>query len=565
MARKSRRQTQQPKELVISVPQNNNSSRVKIKTAAYARLSVEKDLDESIGNQVQFLYQYIAEHPEFDLIDTYSDNGYTGTNFDRPEFNRMMDDVRTGKIQCILVKDLSRFGRDLVETGYYLETIFPRLNVRLIAINDDFDSSREEDRNSLAVPIKNLINEMYAKDFSRKSTSYYELHSKKGDAKILRSIYGYTVDRENNILLPNPDTAPVVQIIFRWFLMGHPLSEIVKRLTMLGIMTPDCYKRTYEEHKEIPQSDRWTLDRVKTILINQSYIGDTVHGKRRKILYKNIDAHHTKKEEWIIHRNTHPALVSEDDFQRVQVMFDEKAQSYAEARRKARENRTLSRDYFQNKVVCMDCGNSMSLIRYSHTTYREAVDGARYICRKTGVADACEKRIHEEYLRLLVVEQIRLLVARLSEQKKLIGEIQAGRADNSAKRSLDTKINHVNFNLAEVEEKLATLYENFAEGIVEAEDYHMMRERYLTEKDSLQKRLAGLLEEQRQMNRDIAMFLEMESDLSRFLNEHTNHADLIDKFVEKVYVSGTERMEIRFYCDDIFRRVCAATERREEA
>ena len=190
MARKSRRQTQQPKELVVSVPQNNISSRVKIKTAAYARLSVEKDLDESIGTQVQFLYQYIAEHPEFDLIDTYSDNGYTGTNFDRPEFNRMMDDVRTGKIQCILVKDLSRFGRDLVETGYYLETIFPRLNVRLIAINDDFDSSREEDRNSLAVPIKNLINEMYAKDFSRKSTSYYELHSKKGDAKILRSIYG---------------------------------------------------------------------------------------------------------------------------------------------------------------------------------------------------------------------------------------------------------------------------------------------------------------------------------------------------------------------------------------
>ena len=188
MARKSRRQAQ---EFESAVVENDNLSpeKEKISAAAYARLSVEKETDESIETQIAMLKQYIAEHGEFKLCGTYADNGYTGTDFDRPEFNKMMDDVRAGKIECIIVKDLSRFGRSLVETGYYIETLLPALNARLICINDNFDSSREEDRNSLAVPIKNLINEMYAKDISKKTTSYYELHSMRGDAKILRSIY----------------------------------------------------------------------------------------------------------------------------------------------------------------------------------------------------------------------------------------------------------------------------------------------------------------------------------------------------------------------------------------
>lgn len=563
MARKSRRQTQQPQEVVSPIAETYKAI-PRIKTAAYARLSVEKETDESIETQITMLYQYIADHDEFDLIDTYADNGYTGTNFDRPDFNRMMEDVRTGRIQCIIVKDLSRFGRDLVETGYYIETLLPRLNVRLIAINDNFDSSREEDRNSIAVPIKNLVNEMYAKDFSRKATSYYELHSQLGDAKILRSTYGYRLDRENNILIPNPDTAPIVQMIFRWFLSGHPISEIVKRLKVLGVLTPEAYKRTYEENKPVPETDRWRLDRVKCILTNQTYMGDTVHGKRRKTLYRNIDMYHTPKEEWIIHRHTHPALVSEEDFNRVQEMFEQVSRKYSADRTNAKKNRELSIDYFPQKMVCMDCGSSMSLDRYSHGKYNQSVDGAYYTCKGNDLVKGCGKRIHEEYLRLMVIDQIRLLVANLSEQKNLIVNMQTGRADNSAKRSIDAKINHAYFKIAELDEMLGTLYENYAEGLVEAEDYQMMKERYQGEKQSMQDRVASLEEDRRRMDKDIAMFIEMEKDLDRFLKTHSNHAELIDKFVERVYVSGTERMEIRFKCDDIFKRVCAAMERSED-
>lgn len=564
MARKSRRQVQ---EQPIAAPVQSAElykAKPRLKTAAYARLSVEKEFDESIETQIAMLYQYISEHNEYDLIDTYTDNGYTGTNFDRPDFTRLMDDVRTGRIECIIVKDLSRFGRDLVETGYYIETLLPRLNVRLIAINDNFDSSREEDRNNIAVPIKNLVNELYAKDFSRKLTSYYELHSQRGDMKKLRSIYGYTLDRENNILVPNPDTAPVVQIIFRWFLLGHPISVIVKRLKVLGVMTPDCYKKTYEENKPVPETDRWTLDRVRCILTNQTYIGDTVQGKRRKILYKNIDAYHAPKEEWIIHKHTHQALVSDEDFFKVQEMLEAVSQKRAKEMRNARANRDLTIDYFPQKVFCMDCGNSMALRRYSHSKYNKAVDGAYYTCVGNDIIDGCGKKIHEEYLRLMVIEQIRLLVANLSEQKKLIANMQAGRADNGARRSIDGKINHVYFKISEIDEMLGTLYENYAEGIVEAEDYQMMKERYQADKQTLQKKAASLEEDKRRMEKDIAMFLEMEKDLVQFFKEHTNHAELIDKFIDRVYVSGTERMEIRFKCDDIFKRVNTALERSDD-
>ena len=152
------------------------------------------------------------------------------------------------------------------------------------------------------------------------------------------------------------------------------------------------------------------------------------------------------------------------------------------------------------------------------------------------------------------------MVANLSEQKKLIANLQAGRADNGAKRSIDGKINHVYFKIAELDEKLGTLYENFAEGLVEAEDYKMMKERYQGEKQTFLDKAADLEDEKRRMDKDIKMFLEMEKDLEQFLKNHTSHAELIDKFVDRVYVSDTERIEIRFKCDDIFSRVLTAAE-----
>ena len=168
MARKSRKNIM-PQS---AAPEIRISEEVNLlRTAAYARLSSENsghETEDTLNTQILQIHNYIKEHPELTLTDTYVDNGFTGTNFDRPEFERMMQDVRTGKIQCIVVKDLSRFGRDYIETGNYLETIFPMLHIRFIAINDDFDNIRQSDVDSLAVPIKNMVNSLYAKDISKK-------------------------------------------------------------------------------------------------------------------------------------------------------------------------------------------------------------------------------------------------------------------------------------------------------------------------------------------------------------------------------------------------------------
>ena len=181
MARKSRKNMMPQAAVQEAVQQNEKEL---LRTAAYARLSVENgghETEDSLHTQILQIHNYIRENPELTLTDTYADNGFTGTRFDRPEFERMMQDVRTGKIQCIVVKDLSRFGRDYIETGSYLETIFPMLHVRFIAINDDFDNIRQSDVDSLAVPIKNMVNSLYAKDISKKISLSYQMRREKVD------------------------------------------------------------------------------------------------------------------------------------------------------------------------------------------------------------------------------------------------------------------------------------------------------------------------------------------------------------------------------------------------
>ena len=192
MARKSRRAVEMPQEQIVQeqIKELAATADDKLRTAAYVRLSVEHDDDDTIQNQAAYIKDYIEGHRELQLSGVYMDHGYSGTNFDRPEFSRLMLDVQSGLINCIVVKDLSRFGRNFLETGYYLEVLLPKLNVRLIAINDNYDSSREEDQENIAVPVKNMVNEMYAKDQSRKVSLANERARKLGTYTLEKAAYG---------------------------------------------------------------------------------------------------------------------------------------------------------------------------------------------------------------------------------------------------------------------------------------------------------------------------------------------------------------------------------------
>ena len=241
MARKSRKNRNVESNIQTVVKKENL-----LDTAAYIRLSVENggnETDETLVVQQMLVERFIEEHPDLRLEEVYIDNGFTGTNFERPGFMRLMEDVRSGKVQCIVVKDLSRFGRDYLETGYYLETILPKLNVRFIAITDDYDSSRKEDRENISVPIKNMVNAMYAKDMSKKILAAKEAQKRNGNITLSKVAFGYVRSEDKTRQVVDETVGPVVRMIFQWTLLGVSKREIADRLNLLELRHPDRRKR----------------------------------------------------------------------------------------------------------------------------------------------------------------------------------------------------------------------------------------------------------------------------------------------------------------------------------
>ena len=238
MARKSRKG--------VSAPEQPKKDYMKIwRTALYIRLSVEFNgkRGDSLETQRQIMEAYAALCPDLEIVEVYTDNGITGRTFEREAFQQMLADVDAGKINCIMVKDLSRLGRNTIDTGYYIEKYFPLHRVRFIAVNDQFDSEDSENSgNHLIVPLKNMINEAYAADISKKVRAQQNQAMRDGEFVGARPPYGYRKDPDNcHRLLVNEDTAPIVRQIFQWTVDGVALNVIVKRLNEQGVMTPGYY------------------------------------------------------------------------------------------------------------------------------------------------------------------------------------------------------------------------------------------------------------------------------------------------------------------------------------
>ena len=291
------------------------------KTAIYARLSVE-DLSKSNGgtieNQILLVQKYIEAKPYLKLCRIFIDNGQTGTNFNREGFINLMDAVKHGEINCIVVKDLSRLGRDYIETGNYIEKVFPFLGVRFISVNDGYDSCNvARNGDNLTIILKNLINDIYAKDISRKVKSVYEIKQKKGEFIGNYAPYGYSKSPENkHKLMINEETAQTVRDIFRWKIDGMSNLEIMRKLNEQKIMSP----RNYLFSKNMISSEKygkhipWSVNSVGTILSNLAYIGHMAQGKTKN----NVDTGRKLKnqsiEKWIIVENTHEPIIEKSVF-----------------------------------------------------------------------------------------------------------------------------------------------------------------------------------------------------------------------------------------------------------
>ena len=294
-------------------------------TAIYARLSVEdsgnKDSD-SIENQIYLVNQYIAKHPYLKLRGMFADNGQTGVNFDRPQFIALMDEIKAGRINCVCVKDLSRFGRNYIEAGEYIEKIFPFMGVRFVSVNDGFDNmDGNSNSDALIVALKNLINDVYAKDISQKVISSLRTKQKKGEYIGGLPIYGYKKSEQDyHTLVIDGETAPVVRDIFKWKAEGMSDPAIARRLNEMGVPSP---AKRHVDRGEIKKTGSFKLylwrDRtIRGITVNPMYLGHMTQGKTKQALCDNMRIRNTAISEWIIVENTHEAIVDADTFEKAQ-------------------------------------------------------------------------------------------------------------------------------------------------------------------------------------------------------------------------------------------------------
>lgn len=327
--------------------------------SAYLRLSKEdgnKAESNSIKNQRDLILDFVSKRPDIHLIDEFIDDGYSGISFERPAFQKMINEIKSGKINCIIVKDLSRFGRNFIEAGRYIEQVFPKYGVRFIAINDHIDSASERSESeSILTPFKNLINDAYSRDISIKVRSQFEIKRKKGDFIGSFAAYGYVKDpNDHHKLVVDDFAASVVRDIFSWKMDGASQQRIADKLNEIGILSPMEYKRfcgmAYRSGFQVNPKTKWTPVTIGRILRNEIYIGTLVQGKRTTPNHKIKKIVEKPCDEWVRVENNHVPIISKEVFQTVGKLL-------LQDTRVAPDQEIVS--LFAGLIFCGDCGQNM--------------------------------------------------------------------------------------------------------------------------------------------------------------------------------------------------------------
>lgn len=371
------------------------------KTAAYLRLSKEdKDNIESnsISNQKLLIDQYISNKQELKLVDYYIDDGYSGTNFKRPSFERMLNNVKNKKINCIIVKDLSRFSRNHIEADMYFENIFPALNIRFISVIENIDSFENPDSmDNLIVPFKNLLNDAYAKDISKKVKSALTTKRLNGEFIGTSATYGYLKNpKDKHKLIIDEEASKYVIQFFNDIIEGKKASEIANELNKNNVLTPTEYKRKNEvENDNIKIYKKWKAKMINKILKDRIYVGDLIQGKKKVENYRSHKLIATKKDEWIIIENNHDPIISKDKFDKVQEII--------EKNKCARSNK--EKDLFYRFLKCSDCGESFTLRKVKSYEYYHCTSYVRngactsHSIRKDKLIEIVLKELNKKFKR----------------------------------------------------------------------------------------------------------------------------------------------------------------------
>lgn len=506
-----------------------------------------KSESNSIGNQRELIRAYIHEQQDIELYDIYVDDGFSGSNFDRPEFKRMMSDIEAGRVNLVIVKDLSRFGRDYIESGRYIQKVFPALGVRFIALTDHYDSFHADAGESgIVLPVKNFINDSYCRDISTKVKSQFEVKRKNGECIAPFALYGYRKAENNkNQLVVDEYAADIVRKIFEWKMDGMAISAIAQKLNGLGVLSPKEYKKSigsnYKGGFSGAVKSMWSSSTVKRILTNEMYLGHLIQGKTEKINYKLKKSVEKPKEEWVKVENTHEAIISEDNFFIVQNLLkvDSRVSPVTE-----------KSSLFNGILFCGDCGEQMirRVNRYKDT------QKVYYICSTKNRGEGCTRHsIEEEKLKELIATLIRRYANCFLEEKNVFEKSQKLEANFESIVRYDTEIARLKQEQDKYYALCSGLYEDLRREIITKEEFerlHSEFKRKAAEFEDAQKKQETMIKELFKNGVISAGRLKTMQDCAE-LKEIDRHT--LCSMVKEILIYEDQRIEIVFYYTDQYR------------
>lgn len=510
---------------------------------AYLRLSYTDDHSaesDSITNQKKLVEDFVSAHPDIKLVAEKVDDGYSGILFDRPAFQEMMEDIKAGTTNCVIVKDLSRLGREYIETGRYLRQIFPAYGVRFISINDNIDTANEQVGDDLTIGLKNMINDAYCHDISVKTRSALQSKREKGDYVGACPIYGYRKDPENhNHLVIDEDAARTVRDIYRRKIDGASAKQIARELNWLGVLSPSQYKITRGlphptgGFADVPGA-KWSAHTVLRILQDETYTGVLLQGKQETYNHKLKNLISKPAEEWVRTENAHEPIILHRDFELVQKILSLDT-------RTAPDGKEVY--LFSGLLICGSCGGPM-------TRKTNTVNGKKYVyyyC-PTGKKHGCPRPVmlREDVLTACVLSSLQAHIQNVIELDSLLDSMGEEQINRELVDGYRAQIHENEMQLDRLRHFKTALYESFISGLLTKRDYRDMKVDYSQQMEQLQSTIDNLREniEKAQHNADARQ--RWMQHFKRFSTMTQLDRRATVALIQSIRVRGKKDLDIRF-------------------
>ena len=503
--------------------------------ALYIRLSKEDENEgpsESVNNQRSLLQEFVEQH-RLSVYDIYIDDGWSGTSFDRPSFMRMIGDIEAKRVNMVITKDLSRLGRDYILTGHYMERYFPEHQVRYISLLDGIDTGVDSTANDIT-PFRAIMNDMYAKDISKKISSVKHDKQRKGLFIGGKPVYGYKMHpTEKNKIVIDEDTAPMVRRIFGMALEGTSCRQIAAQLNAEGVPTPATYAGLPVANPG-PYTGLWSSERISDLLQNETYIGNMVQGRTRKINYKSKKCIKQDHRDWVVVEGTHEPIIDRETFDKVRALVNSR-------------KHTRSRTYdflLKGLIFCHECGYPLAVINRKTTA---GDDRLFFVCRtyqrftKAGVCTS--HTIKEETVTRAVVEKVREVCGAYLRTDRLLPQAQRAVAKAVAEADIEKEVASLKAKIDNLTAHLDKVYMDKLGGILDEADFQRIYIKVKADRAALEQRLS-------QLNRPDYSSAE-QADLAkklveRFLETASTNRELLVSLIERVELTTDKQIIIKF-------------------